>query len=475
MPDGVLQWIDPKDGQAAVVRAGHVYAAASDDIEPVARHAGARVHFDIRRDAGVERAVDVRLRPGTRVSHHQRRYGTLAGARRPDTKGAAPFARPHSERGRMLASHPLETARRWVECLQARDVDEAWAMYAPGAVVHTPDGDLAGKSNVARYLEASEMFGAARDPDIRGENGDVVVRWLADTGDDVEVRARMEHGLIATQWIRSAPPARRVVDVADGAARVPIAVVTRGRIADPDVTYAARRIAAVIAHLDEPVLFTRLKLGLAGDPARDRPALSQVAVDINGDLVRAHVAAHTVREAADLLERRLADKVEHRARHRDDLRTRGADRQPGEWRHGDPATARPPFFDRPPDSRELVRHKTFALDEVTVEEAAFDMDQLDVDFHLFRDLASGEDAVLERTGEGRYRLARLHTASMEPATASIDVDVSPDAPPELTVADAIRRLDAGGERFVFFANAATGRGNIVYRRYDGNYGLITPA
>ena len=42
------------------------------------------------------------------------------------------------------------------------------------------------------------------------------------------------------------------------------------------------------------------------------------------------------------------------------------------------------------------------------------------------------------------------------------------------MAEAIERLNADGERFVFFANQATGRGNVLYHRYDGHYGLITP-
>jgi hypothetical protein len=28
---------------------------------------------------------------------------------------------------------------------------------------------------------------------------------------------------------------------------------------------------------------------------------------------------------------------------------------------------------------------------------------------------------------------------------------------------------------LFFVNAATGRGNVIYHRYNGHYGLITPA
>ena len=47
--------------------------------------------------------------------------------------------------------------------------------------------------------------------------------------------------------------------------------------------------------------------------------------------------------------------------------------------------------------------------------------------------------------------------------------------PELTLTQAEERLDASGERFVFFVNPDTGRGNVVYLRYDGHYGVITPA
>ena len=471
MPDGVLQWIDPVSGRGAVVRGGHVYATASRDIEPVARHAGAHVHFDIRRHDGGERAVDVRLRPGTRVSHHQRRYGTLTGARRPDTKGPAPFARAHPERGRMLQSHPLEVARAWVDCLQLRDLDAALSLYSSDAVVHGEDGDSSGRSELGAVLEASPMFGVGSDPEIRGEDDTVVVR----SPGLIEVRARVEHGLITEQWSGTPAPAARTVEVEGDARPVAVAVLTRGRVDDDDVAYAVVRIGAVLRHIDDPVLFARLKLGFAGDPARAKPALAQIAIDVNGELVRAHVAGHTMREAADLLQRHLADKLDQRAQHREDLRTRAPDRQPGEWRHGDLPTERPDYYNRPIEERELVRHKTFAIDELTVDEAAFDMDQLDFDFYLFRDLASGEDAVLDRVAGGRYRLTRLHPSTIEPGASAVEVEIVDTAPAELTVPDAIQRLGANGEPFVFFTNAATGRGNVVYRRYDGHYGLITPA
>jgi hypothetical protein len=259
------------------------------------------------------------------------------------------------------------------------------------------------------------------------------------------------------------------------AGRIGVAVLTKGSVSDGEVDYAVGRVAAALRKIDEPVLFARLKLGRAGDPARPKPALAEVALDLDGELVRAHVAAGDLREAADLLQRRLRDRLQHRAEHRGDLRTRGAQREPGEWRHGDLPTVRPARFDRPVDQREVVRHKTFAIDELTPDEAAFDMDQLDYDFYLFCDLASGQDAVLERLPDATYRLTRLRPSTAEHGPVSIPLAVADTAAPALTVDEARERFDVSGEPFLFFADASTGRGNVIYRRYDGHYGLITPA
>lgn len=260
-----------------------------------------------------------------------------------------------------------------------------------------------------------------------------------------------------------------------GAVPVEFTVVTRGAVSEADVDYTLERIRVAIGHVQDPILFARLKLSVAGDPARVKPALAQVVIDIDGELVRAHIAGHTMREAADLLQRHVADKLDQRAQRRDALRTRPAEHEPGEWRHGDQPTDRADHFERPPDQRQLVRHKTYAINELTVDEAAFDMHQLDYDFHLFRDLASGQDAVLERLPGGGYRLNLLQPTTLDALPTSVSLTVAEAPAPELSVPEAIERLDSGGERFVFFSNSATGRGNVVYRRYDGHYGLIVPA
>jgi hypothetical protein len=62
-----------------------------------------------------------------------------------------------------------------------------------------------------------------------------------------------------------------------------------------------------------------------------------------------------------------------------------------------------------------------------------------------------------------------------PGTVDPSITVSKMPAPRLPVTEAATRLEAAGQSFLFFVNAATGRGNLIYHRYDGNYGLIAPA
>jgi len=44
----------------------------------------------------------------------------------------------------------------------------------------------------------------------------------------------------------------------------------------------------------------------------------------------------------------------------------------------------------------------------------------------------------------------------------------------MSLRGAVERLDLTGERFVFFVDAQTLRGNVLYHRYDGHFGLVEP-
>ncbi len=168
-----------------------------------------------------------------------------------------------------------------------------------------------------------------------------------------------------------------------------------------------------------------------------------------------HAAGRHVGEAADLAEDRLRRRLRVL---RDRTRTRhrwiGISRE-HEWRHGDLPRPPVPYFPRPPEERRLVRRKSFALEPMARDQAAYEMHLVDHDFYLFTDRATGKDAVVVR-GKDDSR-GRVHVAS---------------PPPVLSDAQARERLDVGGEPFVFYADPADRRGRVRYRRYDGHYGLI---
>ena len=245
--------------------------------------------------------------------------------------------------------------------------------------------------------------------------------------------------------------------MADGAVQtVELAVVTRGAVPHGAVTHARHKIDRLIRRAGLPVLFGRVELLHHENPAVERPAVVKVTLDVAGRLLRAHRAAPSFREAVDLTEERLAERIRHLHERR---QTHGQPApEPGGWRHAAPPTVRPAFFPRPPQERQVMRRKALPLGERTADEAAYDMELLDHDFHLFRELGVAGDSLLVRDN-GRYRMLRT----------------GDEAVPELDAEEAVEWIEAAGDRFVFFRDRATGRGQALYRRYDGHYGLIEPA
>ncbi len=222
-------------------------------------------------------------------------------------------------------------------------------------------------------------------------------------------------------------------------------------------------------------MFARVDLTAHADPARERPCFAKAELDVNGQVVRAHAAAATMFEAIDLLERRLRERLERFAHHAEATAPPAARRR--ESTSGGTATRRrprPSYFPRPVEERELVRRKTFAVAEMTPDEAVLDLELLDHDFYLFRNRETGEDNVIVRSEASGYELFEPSaTCSLAEITAPIRH--SPTRPPTMGTEDAIELLDLGDLPFVFFVDPENRRGRVLYRRYDGHYGLIVPA
>ncbi|MFG1946436.1 sigma 54 modulation/S30EA ribosomal C-terminal domain-containing protein [Nonomuraea sp. NPDC048826] len=257
---------------------------------------------------------------------------------------------------------------------------------------------------------------------------------------------------------RNAPVA---IDPAD------VRVETRGPVRHGAVEHARQAVAGLALLAHEPVLFARIKLTAPGGPDVKRPYTAQANLDVNGRLIRAQAAGPSMYQALDLLEDRIRTRLRRTARHWEELRGRYS---PERRESSLPVLPRPR---REPDAeREIVRHKTLGDYRATPEEAAFDMEQLDFGFYLFTEAGTGQDSVLYRDGDG-YRLAQVDPRPEALGEVAIPLPVDPGPAPRLTTAEAADRLEAGGRAFEFFADAETGRGRLIYHRYDGGYGLIT--
>ncbi|MET9022367.1 sigma 54 modulation/S30EA ribosomal C-terminal domain-containing protein [Actinopolymorpha sp. NPDC004070] len=235
----------------------------------------------------------------------------------------------------------------------------------------------------------------------------------------------------------------------------PVELTVRGEVPDEATAYAVRKVESVLEATRARALYAHVVIVVSQNPAQDQPVRLEVGLDVDGVPVRAVVSGHDALEAADLMKDRLRRRL---VRLRDRERTRHrwtGEVAEHEWRHGDQPRRPEPHFPRPVEDRTVVRRKTFALVPLTAEEAAYEMDVLDHDFYLYTDRETGRDAVIVRGARGAV-------------AAVTEVE-----PPPLSEAAARERLDAGGERFVFYLDPASGRGRVMYWRYDGHYGLIS--
>lgn len=253
-----------------------------------------------------------------------------------------------------------------------------------------------------------------------------------------------------------------------------VRVEIHGRVPDGSRELAATKIGSLLRLATEPVLSARVMLAVAADPAVASPALAQVTVDMNGRIVRAQAAEPTMRAAIEQMAARLRARLDRAARNWAALRGTLPAREPGEWRHQSIPAHRPAYFPRASEERQVIRHASYAGEPETPEEAAAELDLLDYDFHLFTELSTGQDSVIYRTTSG-YRLAMMHPkpGRLGPVPGSMTVSELPA--PRLTAEQAAARLEAMGQPFLFFADTHTGRGSLIYHRYDGHYGLIRPA
>jgi ribosome-associated translation inhibitor RaiA len=239
--------------------------------------------------------------------------------------------------------------------------------------------------------------------------------------------------------------------------------------------YVREKIGGLIRVAHEPVLYARVKLSGHTDPAVTRPIVAQANLDVNGRPVRAQVHGENGREAVDRLEARLWRRLERLTKSSEVRRGNTSHADPHEWRHDSEPTDRPRYYPRPFEERRIIRRKSFTLGTRTLDEAAQEMEVLDYDFHLFTEKGTGQASVLYRPEPSGYRLAQVLPLPESLAPYALPVSISRQPAARLTVGRAKDRLDLLGLPFLFFIDVDEGRAGVLYHRYDGHYGTISPA
>lgn len=240
---------------------------------------------------------------------------------------------------------------------------------------------------------------------------------------------------------------------------VPVDVVLRGSIPPRAKQYAIAKMSALIRLSPLRIQRARVMLTDTRYRAVDEHVHAEVVLVADGRPLRAHIAASSSWEAIDLVQNRLRRKLSQLGKH------------PAR-KGGRPRSHRPGYAYRPIGERELVCRKAYSPAMATIEEAAFDLEMMDYDFQLFTDMMSGVDCVIYRAACG-YRITRVAPAVLD--LSAVDATLDSWTAPRMSIADATSNMDVSELPFVFYADATTGRGCVLYRRHDGHYGVITPA
>ena len=239
-------------------------------------------------------------------------------------------------------------------------------------------------------------------------------------------------------------------------------VYVRGVVGDEEREYARTAVGAVLAEHGVPASATRVRL--SGGNCGGGPLLIQVNLRVCGAPARIQVPGWDPSAAVAAAVDRLRRQVRR-------LTTAW---EPWPW--PDPQRRALAV----PGRGEIVRRKSYRLTVGAPCRAAAVLGAMDYDVYLYTDADTGEDAVVYRSGPTGLRLARQR--SMRPpapvgpsasTAAALPITVNARKVPTLTAGQAADRLAEGWLPFVFFTESRSGRGNLLYRRYDGNLGLVS--
>lgn len=245
----------------------------------------------------------------------------------------------------------------------------------------------------------------------------------------------------------------------------------------PVPTATRQEAEEMMAYLSEmapaDVVSTRVKLKHDEDREPDQTFIAQGSMDVSGIQLRVEATGATsssaLHAAGDRLERKLAGLAH---------RVEGGKSSPplsGSWTPRSDDPSRPMFHNRSPERRAVVRRKTYSpLDRLSVAEALFNLDALDYRFFVFTDTADDKTSIVYRDVDGPA-LRKVDGSRSSGSHLPENIHVNEAEAPSIAVADAVSQLNSSDMPFIFFRDRDRGRASLLYRRYDGHYGLLVPS
>jgi ribosome-associated translation inhibitor RaiA len=239
------------------------------------------------------------------------------------------------------------------------------------------------------------------------------------------------------------------------------------------VEVARRRVEDLERYVSDPPGSVRVTLRRM-NPGSKRPYVADGDVRYDGRTLAAHAAGPSPLEAVDELTERLRRQLR---------RTVGTEVA----RRNEPSVIqkaleaidlgrrnRPGAGLKPPEEREIVHRRTYDDEPMGTVQAAANLLDLDLEFLLFRHTLTGEDVVVYHRDDGRIGLIHPQGSALADENDIVVAEPSRYSGP-LTLDAARAEMDVLNHRFLYFIDAADGRGKVLYLRHDGDYGLVEPA
>jgi hypothetical protein len=232
-----------------------------------------------------------------------------------------------------------------------------------------------------------------------------------------------------------------------------------GRVTPGDMADADLAMASLLDEVQADVSDVRIRL--AGASCGIGPGLVQINLTVNGLPARVQVSGRSVGDAVAAALERLEWKVQ--------LLVPVQSAELAAW--PDPQHRRPLAIALP---AQITRPKSVPLETTTPVAASRVLVAMDYNAHLFIDEATGEEAIIYRGGPSGLRLTRQRSMRPQPDHTIPTIVVHPQRPPTMSPAEAVDWLVTYHLPQVFFTDAESHRGFLLYRRYDGNLAIVTP-